>query len=351
MRQSKKIKLPHLQRSLVFVIIGLLVLTLARLASPLLHSHHAPELPSESKPVRLYSNQADDDLTELYVNAIKSAKSSLDIVIYSIKNPQIIEAIKESCDAGIKVNLVCDAQASKGITKQFLGSCIHLVRRAGAGLTHQKILVIDKETVLLGSSNFTTDSLQVHGNLVVGFESSILATALKNKIESMDEDSGSELLLHQETIIDGEQIELWVLPDDNKAIHKIKSLIRGAQKTIQLALFTWTRKDLADEVIRAHERGVKVEAVIDRYSGNGAGTKIVEMLENAGIPVRLSSGRGLMHHKFAIIDNEILINGSANWTVNAFTVNDDCFLIMRPLTEEQKTKLGKVWDVLTRDSK
>lgn len=141
-----------------------------------------------------------------------------------------------------------------------------------------------------------------------------------------------------------------MLPDDPQALKRIKSLINSAKKTVNIAMFTWTRKDLTQELIDAADRDVRVMAVIDNYSGKGASAKIVNMLKNARIPVSLSTGKGLMHHKFAYIDREILINGSANWTRNAFTNNDDCFIVLSPLTKAQQNKLDALWSHLQRTS-
>lgn len=349
--KKKKSRLPSVKNSTLTALIGILLLTLLKLVEPLIPTATTKStLPSSEHPIELYANQAGDDLTKLYVDTIQSAKQSIAIAIYSLKNPEIIDALKGSCLEGKQVSIVCDAQASKGITKHFAGKSIQIVRRAGEGLTHQKIVVIDDERVLLGSSNFTTESLAVHGNLVLGLENTALATSLSKKIKSMDEDTKSTPLLHQNAMIGSQEVELWVLPDDPQAAQRLKSLIQAAKKTLRVAMFTWTRQDLAEEAIKAHKRGIHVEAIIDRYSGNGASAKVVKALSGAGIPVRLSTSKGLMHHKFAIIDDEILVNGSANWTLNAFKSNDDCFLILHDLTTDQQKKLNEVWSVLSAQS-
>jgi len=45
-------------------------------------------------------------------------------------------------------------------------------------------------------------------------------------------------------------------------------------------------------------------------------------LANAGIPVRLDNDvKSHMHHKFCLIDDKIIINGSFNWTKAAVCTN------------------------------
>jgi cardiolipin hydrolase len=41
----------------------------------------------------------------------------------------------------------------------------------------------------------------------------------------------------------------------------------------------------------------------------------------SGVPVRMKKSPFLMHHKFAVIDNCILVSGSCNWTTQALTGN------------------------------
>ncbi len=108
-------------------------------------------------------------------------------------------------------------------------------------------------------------------------------------------------------------------------------------------MYTWTHPALTEAVIRAHQRGLQVEVVLDRGQAQGVGQKTVEQLIEGGIEPCITSGLGLVHHKFAWIDGEYLINGSANWTKAAFTRNRDCFLILHQLTEQQNAKMEALW--------
>ena len=329
-------------------IILILISALYQLSANFL-PHSPTKVPASDSTIELYSNQTQDDLTHLYVQAIEQAKSSITLVIYALTDQAITQALYKKSEAGIPVYIVSDAKASPGLTKKLPKATI--IRRVGEGLMHQKILVIDQKQVWLGSSNFTPSSLKVHGNLVIGIDNPALAEALTTRIKSMDEEGGvSSPLLHKETAAGFQNIELWVLPDDPTAVRRMIELFRSAKKSIKVAMFTWTRVDFTQELLAAAKRGVKVEAVIDRYAGKGAGAKVVKMLEDGKIPVRLSTGKGLLHHKFAYIDDRILINGSANWTAAAFKTNDDVFMVVDPLTPEQQAKMNTLWQILLKES-
>jgi phosphatidylserine/phosphatidylglycerophosphate/cardiolipin synthase-like enzyme len=115
-------------------------------------------------------------------------------------------------------------------------------------------------------------------------------------------------------------------------------------------MFTWTRRDLASSVVAASRRGVDVEVVIDYNAGRGAGAEIVRLLKQGGVTVHLSRGGPLLHHKFLYIDGSVLVNGSANWTRAAFRQNNDCFIVIKELNDEQRNQLDALWTNIFNDS-
>ena len=87
-----------------------------------------------------------------------------------------------------------------------------------------------------------------------------------------------------------------------------------AKKTIDLAIFSFTNNDLADALIAAHERGVKVRIITDDEAMKGKGADTQRMAD-AGIPCRTDSEEQYhMHNKFMVVDQTILLTGSFNWT-------------------------------------
>lgn len=307
------------------------------------------ELPHADQPPLFYSNQTRDDLQKIYLKAIQEAKKSILLIIYGLTDDAVIAQIKQKAEEGIDVQIICDCKASPNLEKK-IGSGVKLLKRMGKGLMHLKILVIDGTQTWIGSANLTSESLKMHGNLVMAMDCPAFASAIYTKADTLTEYDPCEATSSQNFVFGDQQTELWFLPDNRKASVRIKDLIRSAKKTIKIAMFTWTRQDFAKEVVEAHKRGVHVEAVIDHNSSKGASAAVVETLRKGGVPIHISQGTGLLHHKFMLIDGKILENGSANWTKAAFTQNDDCFMILNNLTPPQKNLLKNLWKVIWQES-
>lgn len=337
-----------IKKSSITGLTAVLTWILYSLAGDLSSVEQPLKLPSSKEPIQIYSNQTNDNLTQVYIKSIEKAKVSIHLVIYALLDDKIIAALEKKTAEKIPVYIVCDAKASPGITRKLPNATI--IRRISEGLVHQKILVIDEKECILGSANLTYSSLNTHGNLVCGVINNALSKLMVDRIKKMDDEGNVLPPLKREVQAGGQKLELWTLPNDPEAVNKMISLFRCAKKTIKVAMFTWTRTDFTEELIAAAKRGVKVETVLDRYSGKGASAKIVQMLQSKKIPVFLSTGKGLLHHKFVYIDDSILVNGSANWTSAAFKSNDDCFVVISPLNTEQQQKMNALWSVIKQQS-
>jgi len=208
---------------------------------------------SENGTIELFANQTHDDLRDLFLDRINSAKHSISFVIYSLTDPHIIAALNKKAKEGVNIKLVCDAKASPHIDSKL--SNIDIIRRFGPGLMHQKMVVIDEKTSLIGSANMTNDSLKMHGNLVTEIEDSHFAKEVIEKTKAMPKEGFSQSFPFKIFQIGAQTVELWFLPDNKLAIARLKDLIKTAQKTLRVAMFTWTRQDLAQEVIAAKSGG------------------------------------------------------------------------------------------------
>lgn len=102
---------------------------------------------------------------------------------------------------------------------------------------------------------------------------------------------------------------------------RIISEIRGAKENIFIAMAWFTDRDIANEVIDAKVRNIYVDIIL---SSNAQNENVMQMFRDTNISVyALETGddRGMMHHKFCLIDNRISINGSYNYSYNATNNN------------------------------
>ena len=110
--------------------------------------------------------------------------------------------------------------------------------------------------------------------------------------------------------------------------------ISQAQKTINIAMYNLTTREISQELVNAKARGVQIRIFLDQGEGNGKYSK-GRYLMDKGVDVRFYAGTGLMHNKFAVIDNKVLITGSFNWTASAERDNQENLLI---ITDENVIK-------------
>jgi phosphatidylserine/phosphatidylglycerophosphate/cardiolipin synthase-like enzyme len=97
--------------------------------------------------------------------------------------------------------------------------------------------------------------------------------------------------------------------------------IDHAQKELLVAVYAMTNDRIRDALIRAHERGVKVEVITDSANYFSDDFKI---LREKGIPVYSDTDENaLMHDKFTVIDRSIVWSGSCNYTYYAFYRNNE----------------------------
>lgn len=215
---------------------------------------------------------------------------------------------------------------------------------------HRKIIVIDDSLVWLGSANLTSASLRRYDNLLMGLHAPAIAQLITAKAEDIIYRRHPKETPSNDFLIEGQRIEFWFLPEDIRALDRLLQLIREAQKTLRVAMYTWTHPLIAHEVINARNRGVDVEIALDRQMSHGANAPIVRKLQAQGIRMGFNQSSQLLHHKFAYIDENILVMGSANWTKAAFTRNEDCFIVLHELTDKQKSIMNTLWYHIRNES-
>ncbi len=130
---------------------------------------------------------------------------------------------------------------------------------------------------------------------------------------------------------------------------KVKERINSATYSIDLALYSFNLDDVANAIIAAKNRGIKVRFVYDARNIQSA----VQLLLNAGIPMsqRPSNLDGIMHNKFMIIDardnnpsNDWVWTGSWNWTTTELDWKNNVIEINNAdLAKAYTTEFEEMW--------
>ncbi len=120
--------------------------------------------------------------------------------------------------------------------------------------------------------------------------------------------------------------EVYFSLSDNPQKEIIKN-INQAEAFINIAMYIFTDREIALPLVKARDRGVKVRLYLDKEQVEYQYSQS-RFLVQKGIKARISTNNYIMHNKFAIIDNHILLTGSYNWTFSANHRNDENLMVI-----------------------
>jgi phosphatidylserine/phosphatidylglycerophosphate/cardiolipin synthase-like enzyme len=102
----------------------------------------------------------------------------------------------------------------------------------------------------------------------------------------------------------------------------------NAKSTVYVQAYSFTSEPIAEALVRAHGRGVEVQAILDKSQTTQKHTA-ADLLIRADIPVLIDASHAIAHNKVMLIDSEIVITGSFNFTKAADERNAENLLIIR----------------------
>ena len=141
---------------------------------------------------------------------------------------------------------------------------------------------------------------------------------------------------------------LYFLPfEASKAKTQLLRWIDQASYSIDIAMYSFTNRQIAKHLKNAAKRGVQIRLLVDydqnskdRYAQIGylAKYKHINVYTIRGISAKHGNYYGKMHIKLAIIDSKRLIFGSANWSNSAFRRNYELIYFLEEYTKAKKAK-------------
>lgn len=124
-----------------------------------------------------------------------------------------------------------------------------------------------------------------------------------------------------------------------------------AHESIRLMGYSFTSPEVVKSLVAAKRRGVDVRVVVDEKGNRGKTSQAaMNVVVNAGIPLRTNGQYKIMHDKVIITDGQNVELGSFNYTRSAADSNSENALVVRDMPSLAQTYLAhwqSRWDAGT----
>src|SRR5208283_4105172 len=119
----------------------------------------------------------------------------------------------------------------------------------------------------------------------------------------------------------------------------IVKALNKAKFEVLVQAYSFTSKDIAQALVDAHKRGVHVDIIIDKSNRNKKGKySAADFTAHMGIPTFVDAEHAIAHNKVMIIDGDVVVTGSFNFTKAAENNNAENLIII------QSKELAKIYN-------
>ena len=294
-----------------------------------------------TNPASPLSSQGTGGVDGPLVEAIDSARLSIDVAAYSISLNSVRNALIRAHDRGATVRVVMEStNMDRSDPQRMLEAGIPIIGDNRDGLMHDKFMVIDKSEVWMGSMNFTDSGAYDDNNNFMRIRSTKVAEDYSKEFDEMflDNKFGEDVVPqtpNPTVTIDGTRLDIYFSPDDG-VLSALVPLLESAQESIFFLAYSFTSNQLGDIVREKADAGLTVAGVMDEEQVNSNQGTEFDPFRQADLDVRIDGIEGLLHHKVFIIDQKIVAFGSYNFSQSAEERNDENLIIVyNPVIAQQ----------------
>jgi len=282
-------------------------------------------------------------------NAISSAQDSIDLLLSDAQldqNPLWDDVIAAS-DRGVKVRVLLDeSDWSTSITEKNRPALGLLVSHGinarfddPAVTTHSKLVVIDRRSVVLGSSNWNQHAFYDQAQTDVFVRNGDVGEAFAVYFDRLWDGTLFPGAVELSSSVAVETPSIIAFPetvDTANYASALLSFIRQAQKSIHVVMYRISyyprygdsvTNDILNALIAAAARGLDVRVFMDDcafYQDSAAANlEAARYLNDHGVDVRMDSPSETTHAKLVIIDGKTAVLGSTNWNYYSLEKNNE----------------------------
>lgn len=273
-----------------------------------------------------------DPVEDQVLCALDQAQTDVWIAHYNIRTPRVLEKLAQLRARGVVVEVAVDkdnaAQPYNTGDDYLEQRGVRVVRTASksGGLMHLKAAVIDRKLAMTGSFNWNQTASLANDESMLVFRDQAFVDLYWKEIDK---------LLHPErtkTVTGGtlsSTLEVHFSPQEKLDGFLVRE-IRNAKTSIDVAAYTFTSAPVADELVKAAQRGVVVRVVTEKKQASLSNAE--DRVEAAGaLVIRGANAIGpysAMHHKYAIFDQRRVAVGAANWSAAGLRTNEEDLLVL-----------------------
>jgi len=330
----------------------------------------APSLRADEPIQVFFGPRSADDQTGLYYNLLRfinSADESLYAAVHEIDMITVAEFLARRSKAGVDVQLVVEGE---WWTNSKNKAARQVLEKAGvkvtpdtkkSGLMHNKFFIADKKRVWTGSTNITETCLLFNPNNSLWIESEPFAENYLAMFKLYQEGKfGKRATMdhvnpHDVVEVGKTKIYTYFSPKD-EPLEAIIQRINDAKISVDMMSFVFSSRDIGKALETAHARGVKVRILLDNQFSHAGLTRRwpyvpFNELKKLGMMCKYDDEDSKLHHKVILIDGDITITGSFNFSTSAVKDNDENLIILESaaINKRYRTEFEKLWNYYSGD--
>lgn len=278
-----------------------------------------------------------DGIDAPLASAIDAAQRSLDIAVFELNSKRIYEAILAAHRRGLAVRIVTDDRHgldddSNTELRDLRAAGLPIVADNRSALMHNKFTIVDERVVWTGSLNYTRNGAFRNNNNVLVLESAQAVAAYQSEFDEMFERGEFGARSSNDGVIsieeDAGEISIIFAPEADE-IAALKESIQAAQSSIRFMSFVFSLDELAEAMLeKMADPDFVLRGVFEERNSLASWSQLPALV-CAGAQARLDGNRYILHHKVIIIDDDVVITGSFNFSNSAAQKNDENIVIIR----------------------
>lgn len=312
-----------------------------------------------------------DNLLNPIIDFIDGAQKRLFIAVQELDHKPIAEAIIRAKQRKVLVKIVLEADyliAKTALQNPFIAGGSHEPNRVlhdailrskikvnsdfNPHIFHQKFIIRDSQSVLTGSTNFTETGTSVNLNHIIIIHNKDIAKIYNKEFKEIQQGHFGKLneghdAKPKEIEVSDIRIKTLFAPDHNPEMEIMKQIAK-AKRRVDFAIFTFSKSSgIDDQLVLSHNAGINIKGAMFRSQANQKWSA-KDILKNAGLELYLVPKSGQypnkprkLHHKLMVIDEQLIIAGSFNYTGPANATNDENILVIGDLDSTDQNSIQK----------